>query len=247
MKTKLFILLVALSFSAAASAQEAKTMYVMKSGSVIYQSSVADIDSIIYKPYDPLSDEGVIINGVKWATRNVAAPGTFADNPEDAGMFYQWNSRVGWSATDPRVNSNGSTSWNSSTPSGTSWAPANDPSPAGWRVPTLAEIETLLDGNKVSQEWTTVNGVSGGRFTDKTSGNSIFLPAAGERYYVDGTLRSVGVHGAYGEYWSSTQNGSLEAYYFLGFFSGSADVDSFWNWNWNYKSFGLSVRPVAEN
>jgi len=32
-------------------------------------------------------DEGVVINGIRWATRNVDAPGTFVDNPEDAGMF----------------------------------------------------------------------------------------------------------------------------------------------------------------
>ena len=37
------------------------------------------------------TDLGVVINGVKWATRNVAAPGKFATSPEDAGMFYQWN------------------------------------------------------------------------------------------------------------------------------------------------------------
>ena len=34
---------------------------------------------------------GVLINGVCWATRNVDAPGTFAENPEDPGMMYQWN------------------------------------------------------------------------------------------------------------------------------------------------------------
>ena len=43
----------------------------------------------------------VIINGVKWATCNVDAPGTFAAAPESAGMFYQWNRKIGWSATDP--------------------------------------------------------------------------------------------------------------------------------------------------
>jgi hypothetical protein len=37
------------------------------------------------------TDLGVVINGVKWATRNVDAPGTFAESPQAAGMFYQWN------------------------------------------------------------------------------------------------------------------------------------------------------------
>ena len=32
----------------------------------------------------------VVINGVKWATRNVGARGTFATNPEDYGNLYTW-------------------------------------------------------------------------------------------------------------------------------------------------------------
>ncbi len=46
------------------------------------------------------ADEGVVIDGIRWATRNIAAPGTFAVNPEDAGMLYQWDTIVGWSATN---------------------------------------------------------------------------------------------------------------------------------------------------
>jgi len=44
-----------------------------------------------------IHDEGVVINGVKWATRNVDRPNTFAETPESAGMFYQWNDKIGWS------------------------------------------------------------------------------------------------------------------------------------------------------
>ena len=33
-------------------------------------------------------DEGVVINGVRWATRNVNRPGTFVRNPEDTGRFF---------------------------------------------------------------------------------------------------------------------------------------------------------------
>ena len=35
-------------------------------------------------------DVGVVINGVRWATRNVDAPGTFAKNPESAGNHFTW-------------------------------------------------------------------------------------------------------------------------------------------------------------
>jgi len=33
-------------------------------------------------------DEGVVINGVKWATRNVGEKGKFVEYPEDAGKYY---------------------------------------------------------------------------------------------------------------------------------------------------------------
>ncbi|MDR1698223.1 MAG: hypothetical protein LBR75_00145, partial [Prevotellaceae bacterium] len=45
-------------------------------------------------------DKGAIINGVKWATRNVDMPGTFAETPESAGKLYQWNRNVAWNTTD---------------------------------------------------------------------------------------------------------------------------------------------------
>jgi len=35
-------------------------------------------------------EKGVIINGIRWATRNVGAPGTFVENPEDYGEYYTW-------------------------------------------------------------------------------------------------------------------------------------------------------------
>jgi uncharacterized protein (TIGR02145 family) len=37
------------------------------------------------------TDEGVEINGITWATRNVGAPNTFVDNPEDLGNYYTWD------------------------------------------------------------------------------------------------------------------------------------------------------------
>ena len=46
-----------------------------------------------------------------------------------------------------------------------------------WRMPTNDEIKELV--NNTTYEWITVGTVSGGKFTSKTNGNSIFLPAAG--------------------------------------------------------------------
>ena len=37
------------------------------------------------------TSDSVEINGVRWATRNVETPGTFARNPESAGGFFTWD------------------------------------------------------------------------------------------------------------------------------------------------------------
>ena len=181
---------------------------------------------------NPSNDKGVVINGVKWATRNVAEPGTFAAKLEDHGMFYQWNRKTTW-PTDNYV-----TGWHNSFVAGCTWEKANDPSPAGWRVPTLAEIEKLCDANNVTSEWITLNGVNGRKFIDIATGNSIFLPAAGYRYYYGGTLNYVD---SCGHYWSSTAYGSGRACR-LSFVSGRA----YWGWDCGTRSDGVSVRSVAD-
>ena len=182
---------------------------------------------------------GVVINGITWATCNVDNPGTFAANPESAGKFYQWNRRAAWATT-------GSISgWNSSIPSGTSWTKANDPSPAGWRVPTFNEINSLLNTEKVTSIWITLNGVNGQKFTDKSTGNSIFLPASGCRYDNGSLLVYVGSEGGY---WSSTQHDSYSNFaYLLAFYNynylGHGD---YLDWTYSTGNLGFSVRSVAE-
>jgi uncharacterized protein (TIGR02145 family) len=179
------------------------------------------------------TDVGVVINGVKWATRNVDNAGTFAANPESAGKFYQFNRKTAWTATVRYLDG-----WNNSEISGATWEKSNDPSPAGWRIPTLDEIVKLLDANKVSHEWTTVNGVKGRRFTDKTSGASIFLPASGYRSGGHGgSLEAVGDHGYF---WSTTKD-YLNRPYYLTFGSGGASR------NREATKSGYSVRCVAVN
>jgi len=180
---------------------------------------------------------GVLINGVRWATCNVAAPGTFATNSEDAGMLYKWNSKVGLPATG--TISGWISAWNggyTNPSSSDTWISVNDPSPAGYRVPTRDEIQTLVDANKVTGTWTSQNSVYGKKFTDKNTGNSIFLPASGIRSYTDGSL---GYIGTYGDYWSSTADDIYNAYYL---FSSSSDA----YWNYQYRANALPIRPVVE-
>ncbi|GHV10413.1 hypothetical protein FACS1894162_4340 [Bacteroidia bacterium] len=149
-------------------------------------------------PNTKTTDSGVVINGVKWATRNVDEKGKFVNNPEDNGYHYTWKE-------------------------------AQTACPVGWRVPTLAELRTLLNINKVRSEWTTQNGYKGRKFTDKTTGKNLFLPAAGfsdgnHVYYV-----------ATGFYWSSTLNS-------LGCGSSAPVIHS----SNNLPGKNLSVRCVAK-
>ena len=176
---------------------------------------------------------GVLINGIVWAKCNVDAPGIFADNPEDAGMFYQWNSQVAWPATGDNV-----PGWNSNPPTGTTWEKSNDPSPVGWRIPTKEEFRKLLDKEKVTSKWTTENGVKGREFTDMTTGNSIFLPAAGIRHAETGKF-----YGSVGElamYLSSNRSGDTDNYMLYFHYEGVLMADD------DGESDGCSIRCVAK-
>ena len=177
------------------------------------------------------SFDGIEINGITWATRNVDFPGTFVEKPKDAGMFYQWNLKTGWSSKNPMIDSNGGTTWNWSTPTGTTWKKENDPCPQGWRVPTRSELSSLVTSGS---EWTTLNGVKGRYFGSDE--HIVFIPAAGFRNWEDGWLYSVGYSGVY---WSSTPYGGEYAY-FLSF-----EVDDVLM-SYKYRASGCSVRCVKE-
>lgn len=193
-------------------------------------SATSSADQFTYIP------DYVLINGVKWATHNAAAPGTWTTSPEDAGMFYQWNNNASWAATGTVTGWNSSWNGGFATPSSAdTWATANDPSPAGYHAPTKDEINTLLDASKVTATGTTRNGVNGMLFTDKINNNSIFLPASGYRSGSDGALSDTG---SGGYYWSRTAGNASSGYY-LYFGSGYASLHSD-----EARACGFSVRPV---
>jgi hypothetical protein len=101
-------------------------------------------------------------------------------------------------------------------------------------MPSSDQIKELLDN--CTSTWTTENGVNGRRFTG-SNGGTIFLPAAGYRWY--GYLYNAGERG---DYWSSTQNPDYSYYaYDLYFSSGYV------YWGYIYRGSGRSVRPVVRN
>jgi len=175
---------------------------------------------------------GVNINGVVWSPFNVGATGTFVSKSEDYGGIYQWNRKdtSNFQFYDDYFTID-FTIYNT-------WLPANDPSPAGWRVPTIKELEKLMDDKKVRYEYLKQNGISGIKFTDISNKNSIFLPLAGFRNCYDGVHYRIGERG---DYWSSTEceAGSRNAYLLI--FDGKYIIDYGY-----FKSNGFSVRPVAK-
>jgi len=196
------------------------TFYPISSGGD-YKLPIADNDD------DINDDDWVLINGVKWANRNVGTHRTFVEKPEDYGGLYQW----GRKGDGHEQRNSGTTSTLSSTdtpnhsnfiiitttysdpnytydwrnpPVSNLWAAikkSNDPCPNGYRVPTKTEIESLLNTDYVINEWTTENSIDGRRFTDIATDNTIFLPAAGRRSYSTGGIAAGG-----GTYWTGSSS-----------------------------------------
>ena len=166
---------------------------------LIFGFASCSCDNFDENNLDLVTDVGVVIDGIRWATRNVDAPGTFAATPECAGMLFQWNKRRGWNATSETVEG-----WDNNFPlySDIVWEAVNDPCPAGWRVPTSEELALLVwRGNVHSGEWTVQNGTVGLLFG--VAPYQIFLPAAGYRW--GGMLRGVGDRGLY---WGNASSGN---------------------------------------
>lgn len=184
-------------------------------------------------------------SGTLWATCNVGA-----DSPEDYGDYFAWGE------TEPKSTYGlGTYKWfngdynfltkycadsyfgtvDNKTILELSDDAANANWGGDWRMPTKAEVAELRDTSYTTWIWTTQNGVNGYKVTSNTNGNSIFLPAAGCRYYSD-----LGDAGSGGYYWSSSLYASHSSdAYGLSFHSSNVD------WYYHYRYYGRTVRPVV--
>ena len=180
---------------------------------------------------------------VEWATCNLGAT-----KPHEYGDYYAWGetetkSDYSWSTYKFGTSSSGPFSkYNTNSSYGTVdnktvLDPEDDVAHVklggNWRMPTDEEWTELR--THCTWEWTTKNGVKGRKVTGP-NGNSIFLPAAGDRY--DTGLSGVG---SFGSYWSSSLN-SDEPYYAWYVYVNSGSCD----WYDYDRCFGRSVRPVSE-
>ena len=138
---------------------------------------------------------------VRWANMNVGAMkitgyGTyFAWGETKPKEYYSWNTYA-WSKGDTQFLTKYSKEDRK-----TQLAPSDDAAQANWggkwRMPTVDEFEELI--TKCTWEWTTMDGVNGYKVSSKKTGNSIFLPITGCRFYGDTQFR-----GIKGIYWTST-------------------------------------------
>ena len=193
---------------------------------------------------NPVSDGAVDLGlSVYWATCNVGASA-----PEEYGDYYAWGETetkedYSWSTYKW---CNGSydtlTKYNTDSSYGTVdnktvLEPEDDVAHVklggSWRMPTDAEWTELRI--QCTWTWTTQNGVNGYIVT-ATNGNSIFLPAAGDR---DRT--SLYSEGSCGSYWCSSLStiGPLSVLH-VNFNNFEVHFYS------RYRYYGFSVRPVSE-
>lgn len=108
-----------------------------------------------------------------------------------------------------------------------------------WRMPTPAQWQELMNSNYCTWTWTTRNNVKGYLVTSKVSGytnNSIFLPAAWERY---GSGYYYSQYEESGCYWSSSVHISRPVCADYLEFSSSGK-----NFSYIDRNYGLTVRAV---
>lgn len=175
--------------------------YYDEAGDFIYNILITPADVILFDTeqmsdnmeYNPNAcvDLGL---SVLWAECNVGAT-----NPEDYGDYYVWGEtapKLSYSSSVmDKVEIDDISGFATYDPAAAEWG-------GDWRLPTRKEMLELV--NNCNWIWTEQSGVNGFKITGP-SGNSIFLPAAGNRQWAKTYLNE-----AYGYYWTSTPyKGSL--------------------------------------
>ena len=189
-------------------------------------SYCVDNVEVHYNPAPPMIDGHEYVDlglpsGTLWATMNVGASsetnyGNYYQYGKGAAQYAETSGDRNYSGTEDPLAASADTAaqvWGGS-----------------WHMPTRAQMEELTANT--TYEWTTINGVNGGKFTAQ-NGKYVFFPAAGS--WSNGSQYDVG---NYGYYWDSSPSGSGYAS-FLYFNNGNKGVDG------SNRKRGCSVRPVV--
>lgn len=184
-------------------------------------------------------------SGTLWATCNIGA-----DNPEEYGTYFAWGDTEGNGVFNfehykfcdyPSIwmSKYDYTSPGDGCGDGKTFLEDEDDAAtvlwgSEWRMPSKKQIEELVNEEYTRTEWTSKNGVNGLIVTSRQNGNSIFLPAGGDRA---GWIEE-GI-GQYGNYWSRSLVGNSFNAASLFFNSERAEANS------GFRYFGQNVRPVC--
>ncbi len=176
--------------------------------------------------------------GVKFACCNVGA-----SSPEQYGDYYAWgetNEKMTYD--ENHYPGHGNQYFKNrkyidygADISGTQYDVAHVKWGVNWQIPTKEQMDLLKD--RCKKEWITYKRVEGCRFIGP-NGNSIFLPAAGSRWYDE--TNHVGYSGGYWSSTSSTQSSNNTKDSFFLFFDNSRIEISHRD-----RATGSSVRPVT--
>ena len=216
-------------------------------GTTYYRTYVKLLDDVYYSAVNSITIMGEkIINGhifidlglpsgLLWAKTNVGASSStddgdyFAWGETSPKSTYSW-STYKWGGNPSKYNSSyGSTTLDAEDDAATvNWG-------APCRMPDSSDFQELY--SKCDWSWkSNYNGASGYLVTGP-NGNTIFFPASGYRY-VDGLYG----YGSYGRYWSRSLY-SGNTLYARGLYFGSGSINPT---DKDYRSYGFTVRPVAE-
>lgn len=227
-----FMAFVSLMSFAQDDASNSTEMYLMKaylSNGTATIFCVGSVDSVVYNVAS-LCDNGSVDLGlsVKWAACNIGA-----DSPEDYGNYYAWGETE---TKDEYTSSNSVTSGvEMDDISGNAEYDAATANWGGsWRMPTNNETEELV--NNCTWTWAILNDVNGFLVTG-SNGNSIFLPAAGNRMFTDNR------QGERGYYWSSTPIETDTNYFSNCLFFTTTGVSATYTAS---RELGRTIRPVTD-
>ena len=186
-------------------------------------------------------------NGLKWATCNVGAA-----YPWEYGDYFAWGEtapkaeyKVDWSNYFDTNDGGAHFLKYNNQPVKPVLDPEDDAATVNWggpwRMPTHEDWMDLINSSLYAWDWKTnyngtgINGILVTRRTGPCAGNSIFLPATGNR--INATLDGAG---SYGDYWSSSDESSYYAW--------CVKIESDGNVTRDFlaRYIGQAVRPVFE-
>ncbi len=236
------------SFTSSITGLALGTTYYVRAYATTSQVTVYGEEMSLTTPNDYAYVDLGLPSGLLWATCNVGA-----DTPEDYGDYFAWGetqpkSTYNWNTyqycmgsgnTLTKYCNNASYGYNGFTDNLTVLEASDDAATvqwgSGWRMPTLAEWQELLDNT--THIWTTQNGVNG-RLLTATNGNSLFLPAAGDSY--ESSLNDAGSRG----YYRSSLLNTVYPFNAMGLDINSSNC----NMGGYYgRTNGQSVRPVRSS